>query len=309
MSCIGGAILVDGTAEIISSYFHGNSVNGSQETAPDISGGAIAVYGKLSLSNVVFTMNTAALYGGDISIDRGGSVFWTGGSSTGMGGPLSLKANNNTDIGYYQAFTGGSVIMTSESQATIDSVSFSGGRVAYGGGVIGISDLSSKATLKNIYINDTAGLVFGAIFVVSRTRICGFLWSYLLPPYNHLQISSGDISLYNVTIENSVIGPSLASISSSCGGSLFNWGGTLTLENVYVKNSVVKNMPGTSLFGYSGGCYCDQNRAMTTMKNVSFSDCHSVGFNPNSTYTDGVGGAIYSSQGSYLQLMAHHIWT
>lgn len=171
MDCIGGAIYVGtSTVEIISSYFFGNSVSGSHASTIGISGGgAIAVYGNVSLSNVVFSMNSAVDYGGDIFISQGGNVSWTGGSSTGVGGALSSKSVYNTEMVDYQAWLGGSVFIQSAGQAAIDSVSFYGGRVVEGGGAISILDSGSLATLSNIYINDTAALRSGAISVVSKS--------------------------------------------------------------------------------------------------------------------------------------------
>lgn len=105
----------------------------------------------------------------------------------------------------------------------------------------------------------------------------------------------------NVTIENSVVGPCNGAGGSN-GGSLFNAGGTFILENVSVENSFVySNNPDVFPWAYSGGGYCDQfNVAFpsTSMKNVSFTNCATLGYNETSTYYDSVGGAIASYAGN-----------
>lgn len=107
--------------------------------------------------------------------------------------------------------------------------------------------------------------------------------------------------MYNVSIENSVIGTALENFGNLplIGGSLHNNRSTLILENVSVRNSVIHNLPGaTSL----GGCYADEGFSTTIMKNVSFYNCRCDGFDATNLNLEAAGGAIYSNIDSKLQL-------
>ncbi len=151
--------------------------------------------GMISLNNVVFTNNSAINgNGADIAIHEKRDFSWIGGSSThtGMSGTFEQTSTAFAD---YHAFNGGSVYVFSSriyyadsecmrltetlicldefdnpktAEVIIDSVWFSGGRVSSSGGVVYASGIDTTVVMKNIYINDTAGLRNGAISAVKK---------------------------------------------------------------------------------------------------------------------------------------------
>lgn len=93
--------------------------------------------------------------GGDVHVEIGSILTWTGGSSTGPSGPTTAAALNASIVA-----SGGSISLLSAT-CQLTNLKFQGHRVTYYGGVIYSS--SGNLIIKDIQTSDTAAAEFGGV--------------------------------------------------------------------------------------------------------------------------------------------------
>ena len=150
----GGAIYSSGaeTVEINGTVFSGNKAKG-EHTSDNGDGGAIRysnANANWTLTNVSFTENSAA--------DFGGAIYANGGTLTLNGGSFSKNSSEATGAG------GGAIYVTGGAKISVDGTSFTSNTTASSGGAVRISNSAGATqTFDNATFTGNSGTDGGAI--------------------------------------------------------------------------------------------------------------------------------------------------
>ncbi len=241
----GGAIINDGTLNIINSKFldNGASQNGN--------GGVIVSFGELNITNSEFHHNRAA---------NGGALYLSGGSSvaTITGSKFYNNEATSTTYGW-----GGAIYMSAGAHVTIRESALSVNTATDGGAIFVyytssfIQLLIENSTLNENWVSDSAGGIYnsgGSVFLtnVTLSRNSGMQFAGGI-------YSSGDTavaSLLNVTMSENW---------ANIVGGIYNEAGLVSLVNTVI----AKGQHGEN-------CYTDVNHPFEVNSNLS--DDLSCGF-------------------------------
>ena len=215
-----------------------------------VSGGAIASYGEVSLTNVSITGNSAAQFGGGLWLDGGRAII-----------------RNSQFSGNTGAEGGGGIAASVGTSLTIEGGQFATNKTtgvfAEGGGIRSTGTL----TMTNTLLERNSASRGGALFVSDGTATLSQseLRANWAAYGGGIRQAGGTLRVTDVTLEGNGYASSGAKVTT--GGGAISWdGGSATLTNVTMSHNWAS---------YGGGF--DHANGDTTLTNVTISGNSAVG--------------------------------
>ena len=246
----------------------------------DRGGGMFNSGGSPALSNVTFSGNSAAFYGGGMSNSNSGSPVLTGvtfaTNSAGNRGGGMYNVNNSNPILNNTTFisntaTEGGGMLSYNSDPALINVTFSGNAANNGGG--GMHNWLSSPTLTDVTFTNNTASTGGGIqnYDTSNPTLTNVTFSA-----NSASSNGGGI--YNTLTSN----PVLTNVTFS-GNSAGNNGGGIANSN---SNPVLTNVTFSANSAGNGGGMYNDNNSTPLLTNVTFS---------TNSASNGGGGGMFSS--------------